>query len=149
MDEQPAKMEPVLFYEPMRDWVPNWEKIVSLVTLSSLLDQIKATDTDYDVRNPLVIQALAVASTLKYPCGFRINPSEPNWLVIQIELPTGQVSWYFPTGQVSWHTPQYQATRDGQVSWDGHSVDERFNRIDAFKTMVTQAVEDPAVLESM
>lgn len=130
MDEQ---MRDMLGPE-VKNWIPNWEKIVSLVTMASLLEQIKEANVNYEVRNPLTFQALAVASSLGYECGIRVDGSEPEWPVIYIELPTGQASW---------HVPQH--TR----SWDGHSVEEKFNRIDAYRTMVNQAVQDPAVLESM
>ncbi len=85
--------------------------------LRRVLREIKASDTDYERRYSLVLLAVSHANRLGYRAGFRIDPAEPEWPVAYIELPTGQVSW---------HMPQHPHT------WDGHSTEEKYARIDAF-----------------
>lgn len=96
---------------------------IHIVNLANLLRQIKEADTNYEIRNPLVYNALAVAQHLRYPSGIKIDSNEPEWPVVYIELPTGQVSW---------HLPQFEG------EWDKHTTLEKFNRIDAYFTMVSQ-----------
>ena len=83
---------------------------------SVLLDAAKH-DTDYEARYLDVLRAVAIAQRCGFAAGFRIDPQEPEWPVAYIELPTGQVSW---------HLPQHP------VPWDGHTTDEKFDRIKAF-----------------
>ena len=91
--------------------------------LSSLLIRIEEADTDYSRRYPLVFEAVAVALTLGYLAGIRIDPNEPEWPVAYIELPTGQVSW---------HLPQHP------VVWDGHDTEEKYRRCKEFAAMTVR-----------
>lgn len=84
---------------------------------------IEAHDTDYAERYALVLQAMAAASSKGYAVGIRIDPDDPEWPVVYIELPTGQVSW---------HMPQHP------VPWDGHDTAEKYRRCRAFAEMVGQ-----------
>ena len=72
---------------------------------------------DYAERNTAVMRALYWAGVCGLPCGVRIDPQEPEWPVVFIELPTGQVSW---------HIPQYG------MAWDNHTTDEKYNRIEEY-----------------
>ena len=82
--------------------------------LAQLLTWAVEHDTNYHVRFRHLLAAMQEASALGYEVGFRIDPSEPEWPVLFIELPTGQVSW---------HMPQHARP------WDGHTTDEKFERI--------------------
>jgi len=75
------------------------------------------TDQRYLVRNGLIYNALSVATRYGYPCGFAIDPAEPDWPVAYIDLPNGQVSWYLPA-------------YPGQ--WDGHDAIAKSTRIRAY-----------------
>jgi len=86
-------------------------------TLSRVLEQIEQHDTDYAARYPLVWQALHLALDAGLAAGVRIDPAEPEWPVVYINLPTGQVSW---------HMPQHP------VAYDGHSTDEKYARVRAY-----------------
>lgn len=89
-------------------------------TVSALklqLRVIEMNDQNYETRNKLVMTAVAMAMWLGYEAGFRIDPAEPEWPVAFIQLPTGQVSW---------HLPQFQ------TGWDGHSTDEKYQRVNEF-----------------
>lgn len=82
-----------------------------------MLEEIEAHDTDYDERYPLVLQAMAWASCAGLATGIAIDPEEPDWPAVYIELPTGQVSWHMPA-----HPTPY----------DGHSTPEKYARIRAY-----------------
>jgi hypothetical protein len=85
----------------------------SLLGLADLLLHIEAFDAHYERRELLVWEALALARRLGLPAGVRIDPAEPEWPVVFIELPTGQVSW---------HQPEHPER------WDGHDTDAKYAR---------------------
>ena len=85
-----------------------------MANLAQVLEQIAEHDTDYDARYRLVFRALVLALAEGLEAGVRIDPNEPSWPVVYIELPTGQVSW---------HMPEHQTT------WDGHDTDEKYRRV--------------------
>jgi hypothetical protein len=78
------------------------------------LKEIEQHDLDYAHRYGLVLKALHYAHELGIPAGIRIDKDEPEWPVVYIELPTGQVSW---------HMPQHV------VDWDGHDGEEKYKRV--------------------
>lgn len=82
--------------------------------LAQTLDHIKQYDTDYEARYGLVLQALHLAYEVGFEAGIRIDKNEPEWPVVYIELPTGQVSW---------HMPQHKN------EWDEHTTIQKYNRI--------------------
>jgi hypothetical protein len=82
--------------------------------LRRLLAQIVEADQDYARRYPLVLQAMTAAVQVGYAAGVGLDPNEPDWPVVYIELPTGQVSWYMPAHP---------------VPYDGHSTAEKHQRI--------------------
>lgn len=82
-----------------------------------LLRDIVSAEKDYEVRNGMIIDALGYARYIGLNAGIRIDPSEPEWPVVFIELPTGQISW---------HIPQHS------VSWDGHTTEEKYRRINEY-----------------
>jgi hypothetical protein len=88
--------------------------------LARTLLLIEGHDLDYELRNALVLHALAAAAFLGYPAGFRIDPAEPDWPVAFIELPLPG------PGQVSWHLPKHPK------SWDLHTTAEKYARVRAF-----------------
>lgn len=93
--------------------------------LAKTLKEIEANDLNYDVRYKLVLRALHLASEAGYKCGLRMDPSEPKWPTVKIELPTGQVSW---------HMPEYPE------AWDGHTTEEKYKRINEYVNDVNSIV---------
>lgn len=85
--------------------------------LASLFMTIERADEigDYPTRNGAVYQALAYATLLGYPAGIRIDPQEPRWPVVMIELPG--------KAQLSWHLPEFDEP------WDGHDGPTKYERI--------------------
>jgi hypothetical protein len=84
--------------------------------LKTLLDMIVLADEEYELR--LVLDAMAAARHAGYAVGIRVDQEYPEWPVVYIQLPTGQVSWHMP--EHPWE-------------WDGHTTPEKFDRIAAFR----------------
>lgn len=91
--------------------------------LATLLGAIEKTDQAgaYDIRNKLIFSAFAMASAIGLEVGIRHDPEEPEWPLIFIELPTGQVSW---------HVPQHIN------AWDNHSTEEKYIRVHDYSEAV-------------
>lgn len=81
--------------------------------LAFVLHNVLLHDESYEIRYGLVLQALHLAYQAGLDCGIRVDPKEPKWPVVYIELPTGQVSWHMPQ-----HVP----------CWDGHTTEEKERR---------------------
>lgn len=90
--------------------------------LDTVLAMIESYDQNYDVRYGLVLYALTLAFGLGYQAGIAIDPAQPDWPVVFIELPTGQVSWHMPAHP---------------VPFDGHTTEEKYARCRAY-TMPTE-----------
>jgi hypothetical protein len=86
--------------------------------LKTLLDMIVLADEEYELRYTLVLDAMAAARHAGYAVGIRVDQEYPEWPVVYIQLPTGQVSWHMP--EHPWE-------------WDGHTTPEKFDRIAAFR----------------
>lgn len=93
---------------------------LALCRLAALLGNIWLLECEqpvnYALRNDLVLTALSYARAAGLKAGIRLDPKLPEWPVVFIELPTGQVSW---------HLPQH-----GEA-WDGHSTEEKYERVHA------------------
>ncbi|GAB6139082.1 hypothetical protein [Halanaerobaculum tunisiense] len=88
------------------------------MTLKEALEEIKQTDRrDYEARNKAVLQAMSSAIEKGYDAGIRMDYTKPDFPVVYIELPTGQVSWHLP---------------EHKKEWDGHSTEEKYERINEY-----------------
>lgn len=91
----------------------------------------------YADRN-LVVQAFGQAmEALGWRVAWGIDPSEPDWPVLYIETPEGQVSWHVPKGERIYE-PRDRSGSRGPVKWDGHSNEEKAARLRA-----TLAAKEP------
>lgn len=93
--------------------------------LPMILGLIEQNDTNYAARYPLVLWAVSTAADEGLQVGFRLDPTEPEWPVAYIELPTGQVSW---------HLPQHP------IAWDGHDTPTKYARCRAYAEAAETAV---------
>ncbi len=83
-----------------------------------------APDEAYLGRN-LAVQVLAVmARHLGYNVG--VKNWNVEWPILYVDPPTGQVSWYIPKEEITAYF------RDYSGDWDGHSVNEKRNRLMRF-----------------
>lgn len=82
-------------------------------------------DSVYRERSHLVaLLASMYPSTIGYH-----DPQEPDWAVVTVWLPTGQVSWHVAPDDMD----LFGHVRQTDVSdWDGHTTEEKYGRIDAY-----------------
>ena len=89
-----------------------------------------ATDVLYRERHHLIAHVAAL-----YPSVMVLNadPAEPDWPVLYITLPTGQVSWHIAPADMDLfrHVPV------GAARWDGHDVTEKYRRLDEHTQRLT------------
>ena len=94
-----------------------------------MTDQSSTLDDAYLDRN-MAVQALALlAQQVGYTVGIKEDPEEPEWPILFIDLPTGQVSWHLPRHQIIPLWP-YLWTYDKE--WDGHDLEEKRIRLHKF-----------------
>lgn len=80
----------------------------------------------YADRNRLAQLAAALAERLGYRVGITVDPDEPEWPVLLIDLPTGQVSWHLSPSDAWPVWDMYEG------DWDGHTTEHKAGRIRAF-----------------
>jgi hypothetical protein len=91
-----------------------------MTTQSSTLE-----DAYFD-RNQAVMAMAKLAMQQGYEVGLRYDPNEPDWPVLMIDLPTGQVGWHLPKNEITGDWPVYEK------NWDQHTLEEKRNRIKNF-----------------
>ena len=73
------------------------------------------------------VQALGrMAQRLRFRVGLKPNEKDPDWPILMIDLPTGQVSWHLPRTEIVGKWPEYEG------EWDGHDLEEKRRRIGEF-----------------
>ena len=80
----------------------------------------------YFDRNQAVLALAAQARAQGLRVGLREDPHEPDYPVLMIDFPTGQASWHLPRKEIVGEWPAYPG------NWDGHDLDEKRRRIEAF-----------------
>jgi hypothetical protein len=88
--------------------------------------QSTTLDDAYFDRNQAVMALARLAQELGYTVGLRTDPDEPDWPVLMIDLPTGQVGWHMPKAEVNGQFPSYEKV------WDGHTLEEKRKRMKEF-----------------
>lgn len=95
----------------------NNENKETEITQSSTLDDA------YFERNQAVMAMAKLAMSQGYKVGLRVDPAEPDWPVLMIDLPTGQIGYHLPKDEVVGEWPDYEK------EWDGHSLAEKRKRL--------------------
>ena len=80
----------------------------------------------YHDRNLAVMALARLAMAFGFPAGLHVDPDEPDWPVLMVDLPSGQVSWHLPKTEIIGPWPMY----DGD--WDGHTLEEKQARVARF-----------------
>jgi hypothetical protein len=91
-----------------------------------MTDQSSTLNDAYFDRNQAVMALAKLAKQQGYKVGIRTDPNEPDWPVLMIDLPTGQVGWHFPKHELIGVWENYDA------EWDGHNLNEKRQRITRF-----------------
>ncbi|MFD9815160.1 hypothetical protein [Streptomyces sp. NPDC059080] len=63
------------------------------------------------------------------------DPTMPDWPVLYIESPKGQLSWHMRPGDRDIFEGLKVPTVDG-YPWDGHGTEEKYLRIEALNLMI-------------
>ena len=71
----------------------------------------------YTDRNAAVLGMAKLALQAGLVVGAKYD--DPEWPIVFIELPTGQVSWHIPIAEIRRDLPMYAKT------WDGHTLEEK------------------------
>ena len=93
-----------------------------------MTEQSSTIDDAYFDRNQAVMALAKMAMQSGYRVGLKKDPDEPEWPVLMIDLPTGQVGWHLPVNEVRGDWPEYDK------EWDGHSLEDKRQRIMSFIT---------------
>lgn len=58
------------------------------------------------------------------------DPAEPDWPVIYVETPSGQLSWHLSKDDLPLF-PHVQVVEayDARARWDGHTTEEKYRRV--------------------
>lgn len=73
------------------------------------------------------------------------DPLTPNWPVIFIRLPTGQVSWHISPDDLD----LFANVERGIEVWDGHDTTEKYRRVDAHTRALAQTRSIKMLFPSM
>lgn len=94
------------------------------------------TDDVYRERARLVaFLASLFPSVLSYA-----DPDEPDWAVVYVSSPAGQLSWHIAPGDVELfaHVPKVTPD-DKRAEWDGHDTPTKYERLAALATLAGTA----------
>ena len=91
-----------------------------------MTDQSSTLQDAYFDRNQAVQGLGRLALELGYTAGLKIDPKEPDWPVLMIDLPSGQVGWHLPAEEIIGDWPEYPG------DYDGHSLEEKRQRMAKF-----------------
>ncbi len=80
----------------------------------------------YFDRNQAVMALARFAQSQGYTVGIQEDPAHPDWPVLLIDLPTGQVSWHLFRTELTGDWPVYKK------KWDGHGLIEKRDRMKRF-----------------
>lgn len=88
-----------------------------------MTNQSSTLNDAYFDRNQAVMAMARLALKQGWKVGLRIDPDDPEWPVLMIDLPTGQVGYHLPKNEIIGEWPEYEK------EWDGHSLAEKRERI--------------------
>lgn len=81
-------------------------------------------DDAYFDRNQAVMAFARLAMEKKWKTGIRVDPEEPDWPILYVKTPQGQVSWHLPVSEIDLNEwPVF-----GE-EWDGHSLEDKRQRM--------------------
>ena len=94
-------------------------------------------DEAYAERNAVVLAFAHMAELMGWDVGQLKDPREPDWPVLMIDTPAGQVSWHFQAVEMPATMPDYPG------EWDGHTTKEKYERLSRLVGMGWGAGRDP------
>lgn len=98
----------------------------------------------YEERARCVVAIARNARALGCRIGFGVDPSEPEWPVLFIELPTGQVSWHFSNRDRETLASDIHDETARPFVFDGHTTEQKYERLDAWGRALSVSVHFPS-----
>lgn len=98
----------------------------------SLARAINDLDRTYRERARLVALLAMI-----YPSTLGDDPELPEWRVVYVRLPTGQASWHISPHDLD----LFAHVGDGTEGWDGHTTEEKHQRIEALTSLLAEKSE--------
>ena len=86
----------------------------------------------YEDRNHVALLAAELARMCGYKVTVSVDPDEPDWPVLYIELPTGQISWHMQKNKI---TNCLERFPHKKTNWDGHTTRQKNKRIREFLSL--------------
>lgn len=77
-----------------------------------------------------VVALARAAQALGCRIGIGTDPSAPQWPVLYVDLPTGQVSWHLSAADrqaLAEDLPEYPG------DWDGHTTEKKYERLSLWR----------------
>ncbi|MFD6094705.1 hypothetical protein ACFVWN_01290 [Nocardiopsis flavescens] len=67
------------------------------------------------------------------------DPDAPEWPVVTIDTPAGQLTWHISTEDrdLFTHVPAVPVEELGRFTWDGHDTETKYARLRALTTSAT------------
>lgn len=91
--------------------------------------QSSTLEDAYFDRNLLALAFARMALDRGWTAGIRLDPDDPDWPVLYVDTPHGQVSWHLPSRDFDLSfLPSYGR------EWDGHDLEEKRRRLLAAAT---------------
>ena len=90
-------------------------------------------DATYHERDQVV-----AALTKCFPSSIALS-GDPEWPIVYIDLPTGQVSWHIRATEI----PLFSHLEWEHVDWDGHTTAEKYARLASLTTATTERAPTP------
>lgn len=87
-----------------------------------------------DAPNPVYRERahLVALLTRLFPATLWTDPGEPEWPIVYVETPAGQLSWHIAQDDMDLFA--HVSTLAGDNPWDGHDTEEKYRRLDALCT---------------
>ena len=85
------------------------------------INESSTLDDAYFDRNQSVMALAKMARYIGHTVG--VNRADPEWPILFIDLPTGQVSWHIKASELKGEWPEYEGT------WDGHDLATKRARV--------------------
>lgn len=79
---------------------------------------------------------LALLAT-HYPAHLQTDLNEPGWPVLFLSLPTGQCAWHISDSDADLFV---HVRDDIYETWDGHTTDEKYGRVDRLTRLRSRCV---------
>jgi hypothetical protein len=94
----------------------------------------------YEERARVVVALARTARALGRDVWFGVDPAEPAWPVLYIDLPTGQASWHLTQKQrtslaidIETRSTRHDGNETRSTWWDGHTTKEKYDRLDDWR----------------